>query len=175
MAPEAVARRMKAYLDHGAKFEAWQEDPFLALILYNQLREGFGWEPYKKVFAEYRALAPSQRPKNDDEKRDQWMVRFSRAVGKIWGRSSRPGACRPVKRQENPSRSFLSGCRRIGVGLEFSTPRPSPAARLPRSAVRPRIRFPALGHHSRRRSFHRAVPPVAGHLPVQFPSMTRRP
>ena len=85
MAPEAVARRMKAYLDHGAKFEAWQEDPFLALILYNQLREGFGWEPYKKVFAEYRALAPSQRPKNDDEKRDQWMVRFSRAVGKNLG------------------------------------------------------------------------------------------
>ena len=53
--------------------------------MYIQLQQAFGWEPFKKVFAEYRQLPQSERPKNDAEKRDQWMVRFSRAVGKDLG------------------------------------------------------------------------------------------
>jgi hypothetical protein len=38
-----------------------------------------------KLFAEYRDLPKGERPKNDDEKRDQWMLRFSKAVGKNLG------------------------------------------------------------------------------------------
>ena len=53
--------------------------------MYIQLQEAFGWDAYKKVFAEYRDLPTDQHPKNDDEMRDQWMVRFSRAVGKNLG------------------------------------------------------------------------------------------
>ena len=47
----------------------------------------FGWETYKnkKVFAQYRELPKSERPHNDEEKRDQWMTRFSRACGKNLG------------------------------------------------------------------------------------------
>jgi hypothetical protein len=37
------------------------------------------------VFAEYEGLARADRPKNDEEKRDQWMVRFSKAVGRNLG------------------------------------------------------------------------------------------
>jgi hypothetical protein len=37
------------------------------------------------VFKEYRAADESELPKNDDDKRDQWMVRFSRMVGKNLG------------------------------------------------------------------------------------------
>lgn len=73
------------YLARGAKFEEWKREPFTALIMYMQLREAFGWEAYKKVFAEYRALPDADRPKTDEAKRDQWMVRFSRAVGKDLG------------------------------------------------------------------------------------------
>lgn len=73
------------YLARGAKFDEWKREPFTALIMYMQLREAFGWEAYKKVFAEYRELPDAQRPKTDDDKRDQWMVRFSRAVGKNLG------------------------------------------------------------------------------------------
>jgi hypothetical protein len=62
-----------------------KSDPFLALTMYHQLRTAFGWETYKKVFAEYRDLPKEQRPKNDDEERDQWMVRFSKATGKNLG------------------------------------------------------------------------------------------
>ncbi len=82
------ARRRELIARHrgqGNSFTAWKNQPFLALLSYAQLKEAFGWETYMKVFAEYRALAPAERPKNDDEKRDQWMTRFSRAVGRNLG------------------------------------------------------------------------------------------
>ena len=74
-----------AYRAGGAKFDEWKRDPFLALQMYIQLRDAFGWEPFKAVFAEYRHLPADQRPRNDAEKRDQWMVRFSRACGRNLG------------------------------------------------------------------------------------------
>ena len=71
--------------DGGADFDGWKRDPFLALQMYMQLQEAFGWEAYRKVFAEYRELSREERPRSDDAKRDQWLVRFSRAVGKNLG------------------------------------------------------------------------------------------
>lgn len=85
MKPEAVDKRLRGYLGMTDKFPRWKSDPFLALTMYHQLRTGFGWETYKKVFAQYRELPKSERPKGDDEKRDQWLVRFSRACGKNLG------------------------------------------------------------------------------------------
>jgi hypothetical protein len=67
------------------RYEEWKKDPFLALFMYCELREAFGWEPFKQVFAEERDLPTSQRPREDVDKRDQWMTRFSRAVGKNLG------------------------------------------------------------------------------------------
>jgi len=66
-------------------FAKWQGDPFLALTMYAQMQNAFGWDAYKKVFREYLALPAGERPRNDAEKRDQWMVRFSLAVGKNLG------------------------------------------------------------------------------------------
>ncbi|MBX3739712.1 MAG: M60 family metallopeptidase [Akkermansiaceae bacterium] len=85
MQPLVVAAKLRQHLSQPDKFERWKKDPFLALIMYDQLRAAFGWDTYKKVFAEYRTLAKDERPKNDDEKRDQWMVRFSKAAGKNLG------------------------------------------------------------------------------------------
>ncbi|MBI5362500.1 MAG: hypothetical protein HZA53_04920 [Planctomycetes bacterium] len=79
------AQRTEEYLKKGAQFEEWCGDPFLALGMYVELREAFGWAPFTKVFAEYRALAKSDFPKTDAEKRDQWLTRLSRAVGKDLG------------------------------------------------------------------------------------------
>lgn len=81
----AKDRLERAYIAGGAQFEKWKSDPFLALIMYQQLREGFGWEAYQKVLAEYRDLPGDQRPGTDQDKHDQWMVRFSRTVGKNLG------------------------------------------------------------------------------------------
>ena len=66
-------------------FEQWKNDPALALVMYEQMQEEFGWEAYRSVFATYRALPDTERPRNDDEKRDQWLVRFSRQVGRNLG------------------------------------------------------------------------------------------
>ena len=44
-----------------------------------------GWGAYRRVFAEYRALPAGAEPKTDAEKRDQWMVRFSRTVRRNLG------------------------------------------------------------------------------------------
>jgi hypothetical protein len=85
MSEIGVRRSYVNYFQQGADFSRWQGDPFLALYLYYQLQQSFGWDAYKKVFAEYRDLPPDQRPKNDDEKRDQWLVRFSRTVGRNLG------------------------------------------------------------------------------------------
>ena len=62
-------------------FEMWKREPFLALIMYAQMQREFGWDAYRQVFAKYRSLPDAARPKSDDEKRDQWLVRFSRQVG----------------------------------------------------------------------------------------------
>lgn len=75
-----LSKKAKDHHDAGADFERWKSDPFLALTMYVQLQQSFGWDTFKKVFAEYRTA--TDLPKNEAEKRDQWMVRFSRAVGK---------------------------------------------------------------------------------------------
>lgn len=77
---EGMRKRLRDYRAGGQKFPNW--DVFTALLMYRQLERGFGWDAYRKVFAEYRALPLSERPRTDDEKRDQWLVRFSRAVGR---------------------------------------------------------------------------------------------
>ena len=79
------AKRTEEYLAKGAQFEQWCKDPFLALGMYVELREAFGWAPFTKVFAEYRVAKKDELPKSDTEKRDQWMTRLSRAVEKDLG------------------------------------------------------------------------------------------
>jgi hypothetical protein len=82
---QQLLETFRKHREQGASFDKWKSDPFLALAMYVQLQQAFGWDAYKRVFAEYRDLPQSQRPRSDDEKRDQWMVRFSRAVGKNLG------------------------------------------------------------------------------------------
>lgn len=78
-------KKRKEFFAKGSPFETWKKDPFLALAMYVDMIDAFGWDAFKNVFREYRTLSNEQRPKNDDEKRDQWMVRMSRQVGKNLG------------------------------------------------------------------------------------------
>jgi len=78
-------RSMKDYFASGSDFEKWKSDPFLGLIMYIQMQQEYGWEPFQKVFAEYRELPNDRRPKTEDEKRDEWMVRFSVTVRRNLG------------------------------------------------------------------------------------------
>ncbi len=76
---------VRAYFEAGSPFATWKSRPFLALMMYMQVQEAFGWEVFHKVFAEYRDLPRGQRPENDAAKRDQWLVRLSRACGRDLG------------------------------------------------------------------------------------------
>jgi hypothetical protein len=82
---EATRKWIERYRAGGNDFAMWKREPFLALVMYRQLQDAFGWEAYRKVFAEYRALPRQQRPRTNAEKRDQWLVRFSRTVGRDLG------------------------------------------------------------------------------------------
>jgi len=83
--PEAMRKHIERFEKENRSFDLWKREPFLALVMYRQMIDAFGWEPMKRVFAEYRALPADRRPKNDDEKRHQWLVRMSRATGRNLG------------------------------------------------------------------------------------------
>lgn len=72
----------RKYLREGADFDDWKRKPGVALLCYAQIQRQFGWEPFTEVFAEYRTLAPAERPRNDAAKRDQWVRRMSLQVGR---------------------------------------------------------------------------------------------
>lgn len=77
--------KMRQHLETDGKWDRWKSDPFLALQMYALMQREFGWDAFKRVFAEYRNLLREQRPKNDDQKRDQWLTRFSKTVGRNLG------------------------------------------------------------------------------------------
>lgn len=80
--------RLAAALQQGRKpwgTDEGKPDYGLRLLMYSQLQRAFGWDAFKQCFAEYRTLAASARPKDDAQKRDQWLVRFSRTVGRDLG------------------------------------------------------------------------------------------
>lgn len=75
----------RQHIANGAPYEVWKSKPFLALTMYEQMVREFGWEPFKTIFAEYQKMPAAQKPKTDLERRDQWMVRFSRHVNRNLG------------------------------------------------------------------------------------------
>ncbi|MBR4833192.1 MAG: M60 family metallopeptidase [Thermoguttaceae bacterium] len=83
---DARVKRFKRYVEkENRSFDAWKNDPFLALSMSVQMLEAFGWEPFIRSVDEYRKAPQAELPKNDDQKRDQWMVRMSRNAGKNLG------------------------------------------------------------------------------------------
>lgn len=82
---EFQAQQFRQYDFSKPDFAVWKSKPFLALMMYVQLQESFGWQPFIDVFAEYRALPSAERPRDDAQRRDQWMVRFSRRVNRNLG------------------------------------------------------------------------------------------
>jgi len=101
---DAMKKAWDKYVAGGKKYSDLQSNPFLYLQMYIQLQEAFGWDAYKKIFAEYRDLKPNEHPKNNQEKLDQWALRFSRIVGKnlgpffqAWGVPISPNALASVR------------------------------------------------------------------------------
>ncbi|MHC4923234.1 MAG: M60 family metallopeptidase, partial [Planctomycetota bacterium] len=81
----APEKKVRAYLDSGPDFARWKREPFTALTMYVQLLDAFGWDAFTDVFEEYRDLPAAEKPKDDAEKRDQWLERMSRRVKRDLG------------------------------------------------------------------------------------------
>lgn len=73
--------RVNKYFADGANFkESWSM--WNALDTFLMVQEEFGWDPFKKVFAEYNVLPEAEWPKSQQEKNDQFIIRLSKACGK---------------------------------------------------------------------------------------------
>ncbi|HET9503772.1 MAG TPA: M60 family metallopeptidase [Hymenobacter sp.] len=77
---EKVTEEMRKYLADSPSFEKWKADPFLALAMYVQLIETFGWAPIEQVYRQYRQLPKSQYPATEAAKRDYWFTAISTAT-----------------------------------------------------------------------------------------------
>lgn len=103
LTPERIRSTWEAYDAAGRRFADWKADPFLALSMYIQLEQAFGWQAYTRAFAAYRSLADDERPRTDDDKRDRWLIEMSRATGRnlcpffaLWAIPVRQAACDAV-------------------------------------------------------------------------------
>jgi len=77
--------KFKAYIEKGGDFNQWKSEPFLALYMYGQLIQDFGWDSMKKYFRSYEGPNAGTQPRNDMEKHDQFLIHYSRVVGKNLG------------------------------------------------------------------------------------------
>lgn len=85
-------QRLSAYFkgkSHEGVYSFQSVEAFTGLLFYIELQEGFGWDAFKNVFKSYIGQPAID---NDQEKRDQWLIRFSKAAGRdlsrffeIWG------------------------------------------------------------------------------------------
>lgn len=77
--PEVIAK-IRAYLADNPSYEKWSDDPFLALSMYIQIIDHFGWDAIKTANTAYRNLPKDKYPKTDQGKRDLWFTTISKAT-----------------------------------------------------------------------------------------------
>ncbi len=85
IAPKKLEEHVAAIKKSGNKFALWKSDPFLALTTYIQLVQGFGWESWRAYLHSFADPSFGPAPKSDDEKRDQFLVRYSKITKKNLG------------------------------------------------------------------------------------------
>ena len=84
--PESQKKHIDEIRKTGSgKFAKWKKEPFLALTTYIQLVDGFGWDAWRKYLYSFSDSSFGPKPTTDDEKRDQFLVRYSKIVNKNLG------------------------------------------------------------------------------------------
>jgi hypothetical protein len=107
IAPKKLEEHIAAIRKAGDKFAVWKSDPFIALTTYIQLVQGFGWESWRAYLQSFADPSFGPAPKSDDEKRDQFLVRYSKVAGRnlsdffdFWGIPVSPSAKAEVAKLE---------------------------------------------------------------------------
>eukprot|EP00727_Mastigamoeba_balamuthi_P006896 m51a1_g2827 hypothetical protein (885) ;mRNA; r:208157-211081 len=76
------AREMAVPYKKNPDFNVWKDEDhyFMALLMYLEIGERWGWDVFMDLFREYDALPKAVRPVTESDKRDQWLVRTSKRV-----------------------------------------------------------------------------------------------
>jgi Peptidase M60, enhancin and enhancin-like/N-terminal domain of M60-like peptidases len=82
---EARKENVKKIKKSDNKWQDWKSNPFLALTTYIQLVQEFGWESWRKYLYSFDDPTFGPAPKGDDERRDQFLVRYSKITNKNLG------------------------------------------------------------------------------------------
>ena len=85
IAPAKLAEHIRDIQKADDKFALWKKEPFLALTTYIQLVEGFGWDAWRNYLYSFADPSFGPAPKTDEEKRNQFLVRYSKITGKNLG------------------------------------------------------------------------------------------
>lgn len=75
---------IKEFLKRGpATYDDWKSDYGIGLYTFGLLFKHFGWQSIRKFLSEYENDLNSNRnlPCNNQEKLDQWVLRYSKIVG----------------------------------------------------------------------------------------------
>lgn len=64
------------------KWQTWKSEPFLALTTYIQLIQEFGWPSWQRYLHSFADSSYGAVPKNDQETRDQFLIRYSKITEK---------------------------------------------------------------------------------------------
>ena len=72
-------------LPQGEKWRRWKSNPFLALTTYIQLVQAFGWESWRGYLHSFADENFGPMPKTEEERRDQFLIRYSKLVKKNLG------------------------------------------------------------------------------------------
>ncbi|EDM15519.1 similar to experimental autoimmune prostatitis antigen 2 [Rattus norvegicus] len=113
--PELRKQRIKDHLNKGAPLSNWIV--WTALETYLQLQEGFGWEPFIQLFANYQTL--TGLPQNNEDKMNLWVKKFSEVVQKnlapffkAWGWPVQHAVAKSLASlpewQENPMKMYTA-------------------------------------------------------------------
>lgn len=71
---ETVFKKINDYLQNDPSFEKWGQDPFLALCMYIELIQQFGWQCIHDTHAKYRSIPKELYPRSQEDKRDLWFL-----------------------------------------------------------------------------------------------------
>ncbi len=99
MTQAEMMKRVRAVAAAPGAEPYYSKDPWYPLTMFWLMRHEFGWEPYTKLFAEFRDLPDGERPRTELQKHDQFLERFSRLTGhnltkylSAWGIDFTPSA-----------------------------------------------------------------------------------
>ncbi|XP_062050872.1 TRPM8 channel-associated factor 3-like [Lepus europaeus] len=120
--PESRKERIKTHMDRGAPLRKWGS--WTALETYLQLQEGFGWEPFIQLFADYQTL--SDYPEDNIGKMNLWMKMFSEIVQKnlvpffdAWGwpiqKEVADSLASLPQWEENPMKTYADQSENCGI------------------------------------------------------------